>query len=588
MTNDYLIKVFFRKYLPVSIFCVAMATIAMTIDSVLTGILVGGDALAAMNVSSPVYLIITLVGGILSSGSGVLAANYVGSNDKDKVNTVFSINCICNLIFGGLMILLFCLKAPDLAYFLGARDAGVKKMAAAYIYGLSIGGLPMLFNATLSRFSRMFYDAKILSVSMGIMSLSDIVLDVLFAGVFKMGMFGMALASSMSYILSVICMLVMMSRQRSDLKLCRPKHFLKELKSIVVMGCPDALNSGCSVVSSVFVNNLLVTLGGTAALSARTVQSGITSMTTSVVMGVGFTLAPFIGILWGERDGNAIEKALRRGLWLGLRICLVMCVIVCIAANPLCRLFGVQDEATIGMSVAAVRYAVAGGVFGSVNCLFLYYYQSIGKIWISNMITAARSCIYVVLFILLTQNILGVMSVWISSLIAEGFTLATIILMVWLMSRKFPRGMRSYLFLPPEFQTKNPVYEVSIRNDLDVVITLSNKIHAFCLEHKVEPRKAYYAALCIEEMAANVVQYGFQKDRQHFLDIRIMIEKDNIFFRMRDDGVRFNPFEYIEMRKIDEEDRYLFNNIGIRMVKRLAIEMDYRYSVGMNYLFVTI
>ncbi|MDE6713219.1 MAG: ATP-binding protein, partial [Lachnospiraceae bacterium] len=506
----------------------------------------------------------------------------------DKVNTVFSINCICNLIFGGLLILLFCLKAPDLAYFLGARDTGVKKMASAYIYGLSIGGLPMLFNATLSRFSRMFYDAKILSVSMGIMSLSDIVLDVLFAGVFKMGMFGMALASSMSYILSVMCMLVMMSRQRSDLKLCRPKNFFRELKSIVVMGCPDALNSGCSVVSSVFVNNLLVTLGGTAALSARTVQSGITSMTTSVVMGVGFTLAPFIGILWGERDGNAIEKALRRGLWLGLRICLVMCVIVCIAANPLCRLFGVQDEATIGMSVAAVRYAVAGGIFGSVNCLFLYYYQSIGKIWISNMITAARSCIYVVLFIFLTQNILGVTAVWISSLIAEGFTMMTLILMVWLMSRKFPRGMRSYLFLPPEFQTKNPVYEVSIRNDLDVVITLSGKIHAFCLEHNVEPRKAYYAALCIEEMAANVVQYGFQKDRQHFLDIRIMIEKDNIFFRMRDDGVRFNPFEYIEMRKIDEEDRYLFNNIGIRMVKRLAIEMDYRYSVGMNYLFVTI
>lgn len=587
MTNDYLINVFYRKYLPVSIFCVATATITMTVDSVLTGVLVGGDALAAMNVASPVYLIITLFGGILSSGSGVLAAKYVGSNDKDRVNTVFSINCICNLIFGALLILSLCLKAPELAYFLGARDTGVKKMAAAYIYGLSIGCLPMLFNATLSRFSRMFYDAKILSVSMGVMSLSDIALDVLFAGVLKMGMFGMALASSVSYMLSVMCMLVMMGRQRSDLKLCRPKRFFGELKSIVVMGCPDALNSGCSVVSSVFVNNLLAVLGGTAALSARSVQGGIASMTTSVVMGVGFTIAPFIGILWGERDGNAIEKSLRRGFWLGLRICLVMCVIVCITAYPLCRLFGVRDEATISMSVAAVRYAVAGGVFGSVNCLFLYYYQSIGKIWISNIITAARSCVCIVLFILLTKNILGVNAVWISSLAAEGITLAALILMVWLMRREFPKEMRSYLFLPPEFQTENPVYEVSIQNDLDEVITLSEKIHSFCREHNVEGKKAYYAALCIEEMAANVVRYGFQKERRHFLDIRIIIEHGNVFFRMRDDGIRFNPFEYIEVKKIDEEDRYLFKNIGIRMVKRLAVEMDYRYSVGLNYLFVT-
>ncbi|MDE6713114.1 MAG: hypothetical protein K2K20_05205, partial [Lachnospiraceae bacterium] len=128
MTNDYLIKVFFRKYLPVSIFCVAMATIAMTIDSVLTGILVGGDALAAMNVSSPVYLIITLVGGILSSGSGVLAAKYVGSNDKDKVNTVFSINCICNLIFGGLLILLLGEKGRVVAFLVAAGAPGVKSL----------------------------------------------------------------------------------------------------------------------------------------------------------------------------------------------------------------------------------------------------------------------------------------------------------------------------------------------------------------------------------------------------------------------------------------------------------------------------
>lgn len=588
MTNDYLIKIFFRKYLPVSIFCVAAATITMTIDSVLTGVLVGGDALAAMNVASPVYLIFTLAGGILSSGSAALAANYVGSNNKNKVNAVFSINCICNFIFGGLLILILCMKASDLAYFLGARDAGVKKMAVAYIYGLAVGGLPILFNATLSRFGRMFYNAKILSVSMGIMSLSDIALDVLLAGSFKMGMFGMALASSISYFLSVMCMLIMMGMQRSDLKLRRPKAFFKELKSIVIMGCPDALNSGCSVISSVFVNNLLVVLGGTAALSARSVQSGIISMTASVVMGVGFTIAPFIGILWGEKDGSAIEKALRRGLRLGLRICLAMCIIVCIAADPLCRLFGVQDEAAVGMSVTAVRYAVIGGIFGSVNCLFLYYYQSIGKIWISNIITAARSCIYVVLFILPAKNVLGVTAVWVSSLAAEGFTLATLILLVWLMGRKFPGRIRSYLFLPKEFQMENPIYEISIRNDLDVVITLSARIHEFCREHGVEERKAYYAALCIEEMAANVVRYGFQKNGRHFLDIRVMIDNGSVFFRMRDDGVRFNPFEYIEMKRIDEEDRYLLKNIGIRMIKRLAVEMDYRYSVGLNYLFVTI
>jgi anti-sigma regulatory factor (Ser/Thr protein kinase) len=94
-------------------------------------------------------------------------------------------------------------------------------------------------------------------------------------------------------------------------------------------------------------------------------------------------------------------------------------------------------------------------------------------------------------------------------------------------------------------------------------------------------------ALCIEEMAGNVVKHGFKEGENHYIDIKITVKDNGIVFRMRDDGIQFNPFTYLkEDNDGDEFDRAA--NIGIRMVKRIAAKVDYRYSVGLNYLFVTI
>lgn len=591
-TNEYLIKVFFKKYLPTSIFCVAAATITMTIDNILAGTLVGGNALAAVNVATPVYVLITLLSSILSAGSGVLTAQYMGGNEKDKVNSVYSTTIITAVILSALMMALLITKASSIAHILGARDADVNEMACDYIFGLSLGVLPMLLNSTLSRFSRILFDSKILAMSMGVMSLSDIVFDVLLAGVLRMGMFGMALASSASTLLSVVIMLRMMAKQKTPLKICRPKQPFKSLGSIFRLGLPDALNSGCSVATSIVANNLLVVLGGTVALSARSVQSSVGSLTASIVMGVGFTIAPFIGLLFGERDSLAIEKLLKQGLKQGLKLCACAYVVVFALAYPICLLFGIRDSETLSLATTAIRLGSASIVFGTVNSMFRYYYQSIGKTWIANLITVCKVCLYAVICMVAFNKFLGLNAIWGSTIFAEIMTLITTFVAVGISGHKFPKKIADFLLLPEDFNGDYPTYEVSIKNDVTKVVELAKDIQSFCTEHNVAKKPAYFTALCIEEMASNVVQYGFKNGLDHFMDIKVSVMEDKVVFRMRDDGKRFNPFEYV--RNLEEHegehDETLdpFSNIGIRMVRDIATKIDYRYSVGLNYLFVTI
>ena len=51
-------------------------------------------------------------------------------------------------------------------------------------------------------------------------------------------------------------------------------------------------------------------------------------------------------------------------------------------------------------------------------------------------------------------------------------------------------------------------------------------------------------------------------------------------FRLRDNGVRFDPVRYMELHKEDDPSR----GLGIRMVMKMVREANYIHSLGLNNL----
>ena len=77
--------------------------------------------------------------------------------------------------------------------------------------------------------------------------------------------------------------------------------------------------------------------------------------------------------------------------------------------------------------------------------------------------------------------------------------------------------------------------DISVRTTEDVV-TLSQRIHEFCLNRGIDERRAYYSALAMEEMAGNIVEHGFTKDHKtHSIDVRVVHKEDNVILRIKDD-----------------------------------------------------
>jgi anti-sigma regulatory factor (Ser/Thr protein kinase) len=89
----------------------------------------------------------------------------------------------------------------------------------------------------------------------------------------------------------------------------------------------------------------------------------------------------------------------------------------------------------------------------------------------------------------------------------------------------------------------------------------------------------------MEEMAGNIVDHGFVKDnKKHSVDVRVVRKDDDVILRLRDDCVPFDPGERMSMASSDD----ITKNIGIRMIFRMATDVQYQNILGLNVLTVRI
>jgi anti-sigma regulatory factor (Ser/Thr protein kinase) len=91
------------------------------------------------------------------------------------------------------------------------------------------------------------------------------------------------------------------------------------------------------------------------------------------------------------------------------------------------------------------------------------------------------------------------------------------------------------------------------------------------------------AGLCVEEMAGNVIQHGFLPGEEHSVGVRVVV-RDKLTIRVRDDCRAFDPQKRLKQFHPEEP----WKNVGIRMIARMAEEMNYQRSTGINTLLIKV
>ena len=179
---------------------------------------------------------------------------------------------------------------------------------------------------------------------------------------------------------------------------------------------------------------------------------------------------------------------------------------------------------------------------------------------------------------------MGLNAVCVANVLNGIVIILVVIAYSWIKKKHFPANMDDLMVIPDDFGVPDDArLDLSVRNTAEVTEVAAG-VQDFCLKAGIDERRSHLAALFMEEMAGNVIEHGFTKDRckDHTIDIRVVHKNDDIILRIKDDCVPFDPAERSKI--LDPDD--ITKNIGIRMVYAIADDIRYQNILGLNVLTI--
>ena len=132
------------------------------------------------------------------------------------------------------------------------------------------------------------------------------------------------------------------------------------------------------------------------------------------------------------------------------------------------------------------------------------------------------------------------------------------------------------------------VFERHFYNRLDDLSRVTEDAVRFIEGRKVGDRAVYLANLAIEEMATNILKYGYDDTAVHEILLRLEIHPGALRLVLEDDGHEFNPVTAPEPDVSGPVEQRAPGGLGIHLVRKLVGQMDYERCGGRNRLTVRI
>ena len=222
----------------------------------------------------------------------------------------------------------------------------------------------------------------------------------------------------------------------------------------------------------------------------------------------------------------------------------------------------------------ALRIFACSFPFYVYNKFLMSYYQTILQPGLSTVVTVLQGFVVIVPLTLTGIFFWGLPGVCLMAVVSEALTilLASLWRMLGQRRGKFAAGG---VYMLPQIVGEMSL-DCSLENNLEEVIAFREKLFAFCADNHISDRDAKVLGLAVEEITANIVQYGYRSGQKNYIDISFTVQDDKYMLRIRDDGVPFNPMEY----KQKEQEEVTVG--GIALIKKMASNFQYMRVLNMN------
>lgn len=573
-----MIKRIVRQMLTAQILSALTVSLCLLIDNIMIGRFLGESAMAAYGLANPILLVIGAVGTMLSAGIQVACSKSLGKGSQEDTNAGYSsaIALTAGISLAGMLAVLL-LRGP-VATLMGAGTQGeLYEQTRGYLAGFIVGAPASMGALILVPFMQMAGQSGLLIAAVLSMTVADVGLDLLNVLVFHGGMFGMGMASSLSYYIAMAVGAIYFLSKKCVFRFSFRLVSRRKIAEVVKGGVPSLFTMASTVLLIFIMNHILLGAGGKGAVAAFTVITTIGNACSCIATGMGGVSLTLSGILYNEEDRTGLKKLLTlltpRSVVLGL----IVAVLLVIFAPVCVGLFLTEPGPTRTAAILGVRLFAFGLIPLCVNAELKNLYLGTDRVYLTEIFSLVEGAALPALVAFVFSRFMGVSGAWLYFLLGESLALLGLCGKVWLRSGRVSLCADDFLMLNPDFGVPpEALLERDIRTMEDVA-DAARAAQAFCRRHGQDERTSGRIAVCIEEMAGNTVAHGFSPDGKSHLSIRIQNKGDRWVLRFRDDCTAFDPVHYVPQTTEGSD-------LGIRLVTAMADEIRYTYSLNLNNL----
>ena len=349
LTNGKPYRVLLRYILPLFL-SVVFQQIYNIADSIVAGKFIGEAALAAVGNSYEITLVLLAFAFGCNMGASIVTAKNFGAKNFTEMKS--AINTSLLLTLGVVAVLTgigFATARPLLSLVQTPAEIMADSLAYLYIY---LAGLIFLFfyNVSTGIFAALG-DSVTPFIFLVISSVANVLMDILFVAVFKMGVAGVAWATFICQGVSAIAAFLTLRLRLAKIKTEeKPRLFSKgACKDFLLVGVPSTLQQSFISVGNIALQGLINGFGtATIAGYAAAVKFNNFAVTSMHQVGNGVSNFTAQNLAAGK------ESRVREGFWRGLMIALGIAVLffsVYFFFNRQIMLLFLNPESTEAISV---------------------------------------------------------------------------------------------------------------------------------------------------------------------------------------------------------------------------------------------
>lgn len=574
--KERIIRESYLRVVLVSIIVIGATNLCGFIDNIVISRFLGTESLAAVGFFSPVTFI-TGLSYVVVLGTTMLAGNLIGAGKRNEVNVLFTGAFIIILSLITLLVVILIVFRSGVSDILGARGSA-DVLLEDYILGFAPGMIFSSLAALLLSLASFNNAIRTSYAATAVMFVGNVAADIILAK--PMGIFGIGLASTVSSLAMFAVLIPVFVDKRSTIHFVPRRPDMKPVTEAIRRGMPSLSLAAGVLVKNSLLNYSLVRYAGNDGIAVVNVLASICSMTGSFLGGFAGGHAALASLYFGEEEREGFMKLFRYACRLGVVCMTLMAAAFSVFAEPLAGIFFTPGTPVF---LLGCRMLLLGFWFLPLNVFFnilLNTYKVQNRMKPANILSFAETGSIGVIA-LLAMPVLGTDAAWLANTASDIVCVIILCALTLYLNRHAGSFADRIMNLPRDFgAAPEKVFERGITNKQEAILA-SEAVVALCRRCGVDNRRANLSGLCVEELTRNILEHGGFDEKKKNLDVRVAC-KEEVVIRIQDDCVKFDPSERMKLYAPANPEE----NIGLRLVGRIAATTEYYNNAGINTLLI--